>query len=115
MNCPKTIKENMNCFKGKYKISINNTHKLLLEYLKDYPNLTYYTKEKRFVTATIPIINFEFIYKDSLCYFSFVENIIKHSHNEYYAYIHGDNLEILKEFAILIDEDDDKNNESLYT
>jgi hypothetical protein len=99
---------------GKYKIVISATHKELLEYVKDFPNLVYLTDKKRFVIASrvalcdIQIKNFPFTYKDVTCYISIIAETIGKCNEIKGCYIHGDDINILKEFAILVDDEDDR-------
>ncbi len=83
-------------------------HKELLEHVKDFPNLFYHTDKKRFVIhGDIQIKKFPFFYKSVACYISILKANGKNS-EEIGCFIHGDDLNILKEFAILVDDEDDK-------
>ncbi len=99
---------------GKYKICISTSHKDLIKYVKDFPYLVYDTKKKSFLLGDeMPFKNFSFTYKDIECYISLVFYIEKHQTTSA-CFIHGDNLEVLKEFAILIDDEDDDKIDGLY-
>ncbi len=112
---------------GKYRINITCMHKELLEQVKElrakhFPNLFYHTDKKRFVIhGDIQIKNFAsqsfalpFIYKSVACYISIIKANGKNS-EEIACFIHGDDLNILKEFAILVDDDEDDKPPGLYS
>jgi hypothetical protein len=94
---------------GKYRINIPTNHKELLEHVKDFPNLVYFTDKKRFIILdSIEIKNFPFTYKSVTCYISVIAEAIGKSGEIIRCLLHGDDLKILKEFAILVDDEDDK-------
>ncbi len=86
---------------GKYKINIPTDHKELLEYVKDFPNLVYFTDKKRFIILdNIEIKNFPFTYNSVTCYISVIAEVIGKCNEIIRCLINGDDINVLKEFAI---------------
>jgi hypothetical protein len=87
----------------KYFIPVSIENKNLLEFFKDYPYIMYNEEKDRIMIQPIPILNFEVNYNNYKCFFS----ILYVSDETTIAYIHGNDLNFLKEFSIMLNEDND--------